>query len=192
MNRNANCSPNRQLNDYQNMQASIVNLSHTLNNHHAQELQNMKEKERKKADKKFDNLSEVQKTTIKMITIKPGQTDEDVDDLEATSTMRALLEQGTSIKVQAQLQHEYSRRRYICSLSSGMCTSIKQGTLASQPAYTNINGLSPLFSEVVLLKTNNHIKTYSNLRKIENFSQIANGQKLNKSTNNTIKSTLTT
>ena len=49
-----------------------------------------------------------------------------------------------------------------------------------------------LFSEVVLLKTNNHIKTYSNLRKIENFNQIANGQKLNKSTNNTIKSTLTT
>jgi len=49
-----------------------------------------------------------------------------------------------------------------------------------------------LFSEVVLLKTNNHIKTYSNLRKIENFNQKANGQKLNKSTNNTTKSTLTT
>ena len=49
-----------------------------------------------------------------------------------------------------------------------------------------------LFSEVVLLKTNNHTKTYSNLRKIEKFNQIANGQKLNKSTNNTIKSTLTT
>jgi len=143
MNRNANGSPNRHLNDYQNMQTSIVNLSHTLNNHHAQELQNRKEKERKKADKNFDNLSEVQKTTIKMITIKPGQTDDDVDELEATSTMRVLLEQGTSIKVQAQLQHEYSRRRYICSLSSGMCTSIKQGTLASQPAYTDINGLSP-------------------------------------------------
>ena len=129
--RNASFSPNRQLNDYQNMQTSIVNLSHTLKNHHAQELQNKKEKERKKADKIFDNLSEVQKTTIKMITIKPDQTDADINDLEATSTMRVLLEQGTSIKVQAQLQHEYSRRRYIFSLPSGMCTSIKQGILAS-------------------------------------------------------------
>jgi len=49
-----------------------------------------------------------------------------------------------------------------------------------------------LFSEVVLLKTNNYTKTYTILLKIENFNQIANGQKLIKSTNNTIKSTLTT
>jgi len=118
-------SPDRQMNDYQNMQTSIVNLPHTLNSHHAQELQNKKEKECKKADKNFDNLSEVQKTTIKMITSQHGQSDDDVKDLEPTSTMKTLLEQGTGIKVQAQLQHEYSHRIYICSPPPGMCTSIK-------------------------------------------------------------------
>jgi len=85
------------------MQTFIVNLSHTLKNHHAQELQNKKEKEHKKADNNFQNLSEVQKTTINIITIKSGQQkDDDINDLEATNTMRIPLEQGTSIKVQTQ------------------------------------------------------------------------------------------
>jgi len=85
------------------MQTFIVNLSHTLKNDHAQELQNKKEKEHKKADNNFQNLSEVQKTTINIITIKSGQQkDDDINDLEATNTMRIPLEQGTSIKVQTQ------------------------------------------------------------------------------------------
>jgi len=33
--------------------------------------------------------------------------------------------------------------KHICLLSYGMCTSIKQGTIASQQSYTNINGISP-------------------------------------------------
>ena len=80
------------------------------------------------------------------------------------------------------------------------CIAGRMSSLRLFRGYKNLNlvALSTmnreylLFSEVVLLKTNNHIKTYSNLRKIENFNQIANGQKLKKSTNNTIKSTLTT
>jgi len=136
-------SPEQQIHEYQNMQTSIVNLSHTLNSHHAQELQNKREKERKKADKNFDNLSGVQQNTIKLITATANHTDEDVSEMQPTAMMKVLLEQSSSIKIQAQLQHEYSRRRFICALSSGMCTSIRQGILASQPAHTDINGLSP-------------------------------------------------
>jgi len=133
--------PDHQRND--NVASSLNKLATTLDFHYENELKAKAEKLKKKEEKQYDNLSEVQKTIIRFITAKPGHTDDDTDSLEPTQTMRTLLEQGSSIKVQAQLQHEFSRRRFICALSTGMCTSIKQGTLASQPSHTDINGLSP-------------------------------------------------
>jgi len=127
----------------ENVASSLNKLATTLDIHYENELRSKAEKLKKKEEKQYDNLSEVQKTIIKLITTKVGQTDSDIGSLEPTQTMRTLLEQGSSIKVQAQLQHEFSKRRFICALSSGMCTSIKQGTLASQPSHTDINGLSP-------------------------------------------------
>jgi len=56
-------------------------------------------------------------------------------------------------------------------------------------SYYNVVLLHLNFFRSHTTKTNNYTKTYPILRKIENFNQIANGQKLIKSTNNTIKST---
>lgn len=67
-------------------------------------------------------------------------------NLVPTETMRFLLEQNSSIQVQAQLQHEFATRDHMCALSSAMFTAIKQGMLASQPTHTDINGLSPFFT----------------------------------------------
>ena len=78
--------------------------------------------------------------------MRPGMADEDVPSLTPTNTMKCLLEQNSSIRVQAQLQHEFSTRDHMCALSSAMCTAIKQGMLASQPSHTDINGLPPFFT----------------------------------------------
>ena len=130
--------------DFQNVATSISRLSNTLENHHEHELKIKKEKDRKKDEKNFDNLSEVQKNIITLITTQENQTDDDIADLQPTTTMKALLEQSSSIKVQAQLQYEFaSRRKFVCTLSSAMCASIKQEALASQPSHIEINGLSP-------------------------------------------------
>jgi len=127
----------------ENVASSLNKLATTLDIHYENDLRSKAEKLKKKEEKQYDNLSEVQKTIIKLITTKVDQTDSDIGDLEPTQTMRTLLEQVSSIKVQAQLQHKFSKRRFICALSSGMFTSIKQGTLASQPSHIDINGLSP-------------------------------------------------
>ena len=130
--------------DFQNVATSISRLSNTLENHHEHELKIKKEKDRKKEEKNFDNLSTVQKNIILLITTQENQTNDDLEDLSPTLTMKTLLEQSSSIKVQAQLQYEFaSRRKYVCALSPAMCASIKQGALASQPSHIEINGLSP-------------------------------------------------
>jgi len=126
-----------------NVASSLNKLATTLDFHYENELKERAEKKKKKDEKQYDNLSSVQKTTVKFVTITKDHTEEDAPNLEPTPTMKILLEQSSSIKVQAQLQHEFSKRKHICALSSGMCTSIKQGTIASQPSYTDINGISP-------------------------------------------------
>ena len=130
--------------DFQNVATSISRLSNTLENHHEHELKIKKEKDKKKDEKNFDNLSIAQQNTLLLITTTENQTDEDLEELTLTPNMRSCLEQTSSIKVQAQLQYEFSsRKKFVCSLSSAMCASIKQGALASQPSHIEINGLTP-------------------------------------------------
>ena len=130
--------------DFQNVATSISRLSNTLENHHEHELKIKKEKDKKKDEKNFDNLSIAQQNTLLLITTKENQTDEDLKELTLTPSMRSCLEQTSSIKVQAHLQYEFSsRKKFVCSLSSAMCASIKQGALASQPSHIEINGLTP-------------------------------------------------
>ena len=140
---NMNPSLNQNTVNFQNVATSLCRLSSTLENHHEREIKVKEEKLKKKEKQEYEKLSEVQKNTLLLLTVKQGQVESDFDTLEITDTMGTLLEQGTSIKVQTQLQHEFSKRKHICVLSPSMCTSIKQGTLASQPTYRDINGLTP-------------------------------------------------
>jgi len=130
--------------DFQNVATSISRLSNTLENHHEHKLKIKKEKDKKKDEKNFDNLSTAQQNTLLIITTTEKQTDEDLEELTLTPSMRSCLEQTSSIKVQVQLQYEFSsRKKFVCSISSAMCASIKQGTLASQPSHIKINELTP-------------------------------------------------
>ena len=136
-------SPSANIASFQNVATSLCRLSNTLEHHHEQELKTKEEKQKKKEKQEFDKLSEVQRNTIILLTVKEFHQPGDETKLEVTDMMKTLIEQGTSIRVQSQLQHEFSKKKYICDLSSSMCTSIKQGTLASQPTARDINGLSP-------------------------------------------------
>ena len=129
-----------------NVASSLSKLATTLDLHYENELKQKEEKRKEKKEKHYENLIEVQKRIICLMTTKHGMTDADVPLLEPTETMRCLLEQNSSIRVQAQLQHEFATRDHMCALSPAMCTAIKQGMLASQPTHTDINGLSPFFT----------------------------------------------
>ena len=62
----------------ENVASSLNKLATTLDIHYENELRSKAEKLKKKEEKQYDNLSEVQKTIIKLITTKVDQTDSDI------------------------------------------------------------------------------------------------------------------
>ena len=103
------------------------------------------EKALQKKEKHYENLSEVQKNTVILITTQHGQTDADVKNMKPSKSMMTILNQSIGPKVHAQLQYEFNKLGYMCDVGLAMCTSLKNGAIASQPDITDINGVSSCF-----------------------------------------------
>ena len=75
-----------------------------MENHHEHELKIEKEKDKKKDEKNFDNLSTTQQNILLLITTTENQTDEDLKELTLSPSMRACIEQTSSIKILAHIR----------------------------------------------------------------------------------------
>ena len=138
-------SPDSNQQGFQNVATSFNRLSHVMEKKMENDIKAREEKTSSKKNKNYDNLSEIQKNTLILITAMQGQSDDDVPNMMITETMKTVLSQSIGTKVHAQLQYEFSKRGYLCDIGLGLCTALKNGAIASQPGITNINGLSPFF-----------------------------------------------
>jgi len=128
-----------------NVATAMTKLSHEMARKNEMEMVSKQESEKKKSEKAFENLSDVQKNIFTYITATSEATDEDGDDLRPTAYVLTLLSQKINIKAQAQLQHLFKETNNICDISLSMCTQLKNGTIASHPSVNDLNGVSPLF-----------------------------------------------
>ena len=128
-----------------NVATAMTKLSHEMARKNELDMVSKQESEKKKSEKTFDNLSEVQKKIFTFITTSKHDTDEDCDELKPTDHVRTLFNQKISIKAQSQLQHLFQETNNICDISLAMCTQLKNGTIASHPSVNDLNGISPLF-----------------------------------------------
>jgi len=103
------------------------------------------DREQKKKDKAFDNLSDVQQKVFMLITATSDSTDEDIDQMKPTEDMLKILELKVGIKAQAHLQHEFSKHKLMCDVGLAMSTQMKNGIIMSHPSVNDINGMSPFF-----------------------------------------------
>ena len=130
---------------FQNAAIAFTKFSDVMERKMEADIQAREQKEKEKDEKSFDNLSDVQKKILTLITVKETDTDKDLDNLHPTEATLNLLKHSISIKAQAQLQHEFSKYKHICDISLAMCTHIKNGIIASHPSVSDINGISPFF-----------------------------------------------
>jgi len=103
------------------------------------------DREQKKKDKAFANLSEVQQNVLSLISATKNDTDDSVESLKPTEDMLKILELKVGIKAQAHLQHEFCKNKLMCDVGLAMATQMKNGIIMSHPSVNDINGLSPFF-----------------------------------------------
>ena len=98
-----------------------------------------------KGTTKFDKLPTVAKNTTPLFSVIDGQDDADLEVLQPTQNFLAILRQKAGTAVRDLLHHEMRQAGLRACLQMGMCTTLKNGCIASVPSPTSINQLNPFY-----------------------------------------------
>ena len=112
--------------------SKFSDLTEVLTESHLHELERKKEASDEDPKKKFSKLNPIVKNTIKMFTVTPDMSDEEIEKIEPTESALSLIRQSGTI-IRGLLHTHLRRKGCIMHLQIGMCQSLKNLILSSVP-----------------------------------------------------------